>query len=44
MIPQTRRPLIWLLLAILMAYVAYMSFRGYLSPEFLIGYANLFAC
>ena len=36
MIPQTRRPLVWLLLALALAYVTYMSFRGYLSPDFLI--------
>lgn len=44
MIPQTRRPLVWLLLAILLAYITYLSFRAYLGPDFLIGYANMFSC
>ena len=44
MIRQTRQPLVWLLLAASLAYVSYVSFRAYLSPDFLIGYANMFAC
>ena len=44
MIRQTHQPLIWLLLAALLAYVSYVSFRAYMSPDFLIGYANMFAC
>ena len=44
MIRQTHRPLVWLLLAALLAYVSYLSFRAYLSPDFLIGYANMFSC
>ena len=42
---QAKRPLMWaLLLLVLLAYVSYRSFKGYLSPEFLIGFANLFSC
>ncbi len=44
MIPQTHRPLVWLLLAALLAYVSYVTFKAYLGPDFLIGYANLFTC
>jgi hypothetical protein len=44
MIRQTHRPLVWILLAALLAYVTYVSFKSYLSPDFLIGYANMFAC
>lgn len=44
MIPQTHRPLVWLLLAALLAYITYLSFRAYLSPDFLIGFANMFTC
>jgi hypothetical protein len=44
MIRQTHRPLIWIFLATLLAYVSYLSFKAYLSPDFLIGYANMFAC
>jgi hypothetical protein len=41
---QTRRMVMWMLLLALLAYVSYLSFRAYLSPEFLIGFANLFSC
>ena len=41
---QARQVLMWASLLALLAYVSYLSFRGYLSPESLIGYANLFSC
>ncbi len=44
MTQQTRRMMMWALLLALLAYVSYLSFRAYLSPEFLIGFANLFSC
>jgi hypothetical protein len=44
MFTQTRRPLGWMFLAVLLAYLTYLSFRAYLSPDFLIGYANMFVC
>jgi hypothetical protein len=44
MMRQTRYLLMWALLLALLAYVSYLSFRAYLSPEFLIGFANLFSC
>lgn len=44
MMRQTRHVLMWALLLALLAYVSYLSFRAYLSPEFLIGFANLFSC
>lgn len=44
MIAQTHRPVIWVLLAALFAYVTYLTFKAYLGPDFLIGYANMFAC
>ena len=44
MIRQTHRPLVWALLAAALAYVTYVSFRAYLAPDFLIGYANMFSC
>lgn len=44
MTQQTQRIVMWALLLALLAYVSYLSFRAYLSPEFLIGFANLFAC
>ena len=33
-----------LLLMALLLTVTYISFRAYLGPDFLIGFANLFAC
>ena len=44
MIMQTHRLLMWVIVAALLAYVTYVSFRAYLGPDFLIGYANMFAC
>jgi hypothetical protein len=41
---QAKRLLMWALLLVLLAYVSYLSFKAYLSPEFLIGFANLFSC
>ncbi len=44
MIRQTHGPLLWIVLAALLAYVTYLSFKAYLGPDFLIGYANMFSC
>lgn len=44
MMPRTHCPLIWILLAALLAYVTYLTFKAYLGPDFLIGYANMFSC
>lgn len=41
---EIRKILIWLLLAVLAAMVSYVGFRGYLNPDFLIGFANSFSC
>jgi len=41
---QARQVLMWASLLALLACVSYLSFRAYLSPESLIGYANLFSC
>lgn len=41
---QVQKIMMWLLLMALAALVSYFSFRGYLSPEFLIGFANLLYC
>lgn len=38
------RILVWILLSVLAALVAYATFRGYLSPDFLLGFANTFSC
>lgn len=36
--------LVWIVLATLAAALAYATFRGYLSPELLLGFANTFSC
>jgi len=42
---QTRRKmLVWIVLAILAAGLTFSTFRGYLSPELLLGFANNFSC
>lgn len=42
--PQIHRILKWLLVALLALLVSYYTFRGYLVPELLIGFANSFTC
>jgi hypothetical protein len=44
MTQQPHRLLAWALLPALLAYLSYLSFKAYLSPEFLIGFANQFSC
>ena len=41
---QGRQLLVWVLLGVLLAYLTFVSFRAYLSPDFLIGFANMFSC
>lgn len=41
---QSRRILLWLLVATLAALVAYAGFRGYVSPELLFNFSNAFSC
>ena len=41
---QTRQMLVWALLGVLLAYISYVTFRAYLGPDFLIGFANIFSC
>ena len=38
------RLLFWLLFFALATVVTYATFRGYLSPDFLLGFANTFSC
>ena len=38
------KPLTWTLVALLTTLLAYIAFRGYLTPELLIGFANSFTC
>jgi len=41
---QSRRVLVWAMLAVLAALVTYYSFRGYISPEMLFNFGNSFYC
>lgn len=41
---QTQKILMWLMLIVLASLVSYIGFRGYLSPELLINFANTFYC
>lgn len=41
---ESRRILVWLLLAALAALVTYLGFRGYFSPELLFSFSNAFSC
>lgn len=41
---QSTRLLLWALLAVLAAVVAYLGFRAYFSPEFLFNFSNAFSC
>lgn len=36
--------LIWAMLSVLAAALTYIIFRGYLSPDLLLGFANSFVC
>ena len=41
---QSRRILVWAMLAALAALVTYFTFRGYLSAELLFNFGNSFYC
>ena len=41
---QSRRILLWLMLAVLAALIAYIAFRGYFSPALLFNFSNAFSC
>jgi hypothetical protein len=36
--------LVWTVLAVLASLLTWSLFRGYLSPELLLGFANSFSC
>lgn len=44
MTPAAQKLLVWLLLSALAVAIAWSAFRGYLSAEFLLDFANLFTC
>jgi hypothetical protein len=41
---QRYRVLQWMVAVTLAALLLYVAFRAYLSPDFLIGFGNLFVC
>lgn len=41
---QTRRAMVWAVLAAIIALLCFMGFRGYLSTEMLLNFANSFYC
>lgn len=41
---QTRRALVWAALAVIVALLCVLGFRGYLSSELLLNFANTFYC
>jgi hypothetical protein len=41
---QTRRALIWAAMALIVAVLCVLGFRGYLSAEMLLNFANAFYC
>ena len=41
---QAKRIALWVMLAALAAWVTYLGFRGYLSPELLFNFSNIFSC
>lgn len=41
---ESRRIVLWVVLGALAALLTYIAFRGYLSPDFLLGFANSFRC
>ncbi len=41
---QSRKILVWAMLAVLAALVTYFGFRGYLSADMLFNFGNSFYC
>ena len=41
---QTRRAMIWAVMAAIAALLCYVGFRGYLGSEMLFNFANFFYC
>ncbi len=44
MMQNQSKLLVWFLLAALAAALTFVTFRAYLSPELLLGFANTFSC
>ena len=39
-----KKTLMWMFISVLAALVTYVTFRGYLSADLLLGFANTFSC
>ena len=44
LLSQTRRALIWAVIALIAALLCVVGFRGYLSTDMLLNFANMFYC
>ena len=44
LLSQTRRAVIWTILAAIVGLLSFMGFRGYLTAEMLFNFANSFYC
>ena len=44
LLSQTRRLWIWVIMAVIVALLCLLGFRGYLSAEMLLNFANSFYC
>jgi hypothetical protein len=44
LLSQTRRALIWAIMAAIVALLCLLGFRGYLNAEMLFNFANFFYC
>jgi len=43
-VSQAKRIVLWTVLGALAAFLSYVAFRGYLTPDFLITFSNAFRC
>jgi hypothetical protein len=44
LLSQTRRVLIWAIMAAIVALLCFLGFRGYLNAEMLFNFSNLLYC
>jgi len=44
LLSQTRRAVIWTIMAVIVGLLCFLGFRGYLTAEMLFNFANSFYC
>jgi len=44
MMQARMRQVVWVMLGVLALMLSAAAFRGYLNPDFLLGFANTFSC